>query len=88
MAADDLILIESGRQDSNLRPSAPKALRYLFEINQYFPTITRVCMSSWNEFESQYSAKYILLYKVHTPIYLIHNLSYPLATPLRHSALF
>ena len=26
MAAYDLVLIESGRQDSNLRPSAPKAL--------------------------------------------------------------
>ena len=26
MAAYDLDLIESGRQDSNLRPSAPKAL--------------------------------------------------------------
>jgi len=25
MAAYDLVLIESGRQDSNLRPSAPKA---------------------------------------------------------------
>ena len=25
-AAYDLVLIESGRQDSNLRPSAPKAL--------------------------------------------------------------
>ena len=26
MAAYDLVFIESGRQDSNLRPSAPKAL--------------------------------------------------------------
>ena len=26
MVAYDLVLIESGRQDSNLRPSAPKAL--------------------------------------------------------------
>ena len=26
MAAYDLVLIESGRQDSNLRPSAPKAI--------------------------------------------------------------
>ena len=34
MAAYDLGFKWSGRQDSNLRPSAPKALRYLFEINQ------------------------------------------------------
>ena len=42
MAAYDLVFIESGRQDSNLRPSAPKALDLLNEIYQYFPAITRV----------------------------------------------
>jgi len=31
MAAYDLVLIESGRQDSNLRPSAPKAPALQFE---------------------------------------------------------
>ena len=30
MAAYDLVLIESGRQDSNLRPSSPKALGVSF----------------------------------------------------------
>ncbi|KGF93578.1 hypothetical protein EU94_1213 [Prochlorococcus marinus str. MIT 9123] len=33
IAAYELVLIESGRQDSNLRPSAPKALnKFFFEI--------------------------------------------------------
>ena len=31
MAAYDLVLIESGRQDSNLRPSAPKAQEMFFK---------------------------------------------------------
>ena len=31
MAAYDLVFIESGRQDSNLRPSAPKAPALQFE---------------------------------------------------------
>ena len=42
MAAYDLDLIESGRQDSNLRPSAPKALDLLFEIIQENKAMTRL----------------------------------------------
>ena len=45
MAAYDLVLIESGRQDSNLRPSAPKALNYSFAALG-FQVISNLLLSS------------------------------------------
>ena len=44
MAAYDLVLIESGRQDSNLRPSAPKTLDRVSEALG-FQAITYLLLS-------------------------------------------
>ena len=44
MAAYDLVFIESGRQDSNLRPSAPKALPHLLQA-QVFRAVSEFLLS-------------------------------------------
>ena len=57
-----IVRSQSGRQDSNLRPSAPKALDLSNTKSQYFPAITSFLLSGANKFKSQPRTKYIGLY--------------------------